>query len=350
MIHEWAEAQQRLRVLMRDGAERIIDTGDEPHEVEFGPNPEWETTELRYRTQSLNTPPSLYGEDVVTGERELLKITPTPNVDLATYVSERTWATADDGTRVPVDVVRHVDTPLDASAPCVVYGYGAYEASMPPWFSVARLSLLDRGAVWALVHPRGGGEMGRAWYENGRLLHKRNTFTDTLAAVDHLVAGGWADGEQDLRFAAGAPAGCSSVRASRCGSGRFAMRRRRGAVRRRRHDDERSHLPLTVTEWEEWGDPREQPFADYIGSYSPYDNTVPGDYPAMYVTAGINDIRVTLPRTGEVGRQAARRAHRATAPAAAAHRDGRGSQRPERPLRRLARRGQGAGVHPRHDS
>jgi oligopeptidase B len=292
VIHEWAEAQQRLRVLMRDGSERILDTGEEPHEVEFGPNPEWETTELRYRTQSLNTPPSLYGEDVVTGERELLKITPTPNVDLAAYVSERTWATADDGTRVPVDVVRHVGTTLDASAPCVVYGYGAYEASMPPWFSVARLSLLDRGAVWALVHPRGGGEMGRSWYEDGRLLHKRNTFTDTLAAVDHLVAGDWADGGR-ICVRGGSAGGllvgaCVTMR-----PGRFAS-----AIAEVPFVDvvttmSDPTLPLTVTEWEEWGDPREQPFADYIASYSPYDNTAPGDYPAIYVTAGINDIRVS---------------------------------------------------------
>ena len=114
-------------------------------------------------------PPTLYDEDVRTGERTLLKQTPTPNVDLGQYRSTRVWADAPDGAQVPIDIVRHVDTPLDGTAPCVVYGYGAYEASMPPWFSVARLSLLDRGFVWALVHPRGGGELGRQWYLDGKL-------------------------------------------------------------------------------------------------------------------------------------------------------------------------------------
>ena len=157
----------------------------------------------------------MFDHDLVTGERVLRKQTPTPGVDLAAYVAVRTWATAADGVAVPVDVVRHRDTPLDGTAPCVVYAYGAYEYSLAPWFSVARLSLLDRGVVFALVHPRGGGELGRAWYLDGKLLNKRNTFTDTLAASDHSsppaspTAPGW-------RCAAAAPAACSSARASRC--------------------------------------------------------------------------------------------------------------------------------------
>ena len=100
------------------------------------------------------------------------------------------WATAPDGTEVPIDIVRHVDTAIDGTAPGVLYGYGAYEVSLPPWFSVARLSLLDRGFVWALVHPRGGGELGRDWYLDGKLLAKRNTFTDMIACGEHLVASG----------------------------------------------------------------------------------------------------------------------------------------------------------------
>ena len=134
--------------------------------------------------------------DVGTGATTVVKQTPTPNVDLEHYVAERLWATAADGTEVPVDLVRHVGTPLDGTAPCCVYGYGSYEISMPPWFSVARLSLLDRGVVWALVHPRGGGELGRQWYLDGKLLNKRNTFTDTLAACEHLVTAERADRER----------------------------------------------------------------------------------------------------------------------------------------------------------
>ena len=168
----------------------------------------------------------------------LRKQTPTPGVDLDAYVSERTWASAADGVAVPVDVVRHRDTPLDGTAPCVLYAYGAYEYSLAPWFSVARLSLLDRGVVFALVHPRGGGELGRAWYLDGKLLNKRNTFTDTIAASDHLVG---------CRLRRRCPPGAARRerrRSARRGlhhdaSGAVHRRRRRGAVRRRRHDDER---------------------------------------------------------------------------------------------------------------
>ena len=177
-----------------------------------------------------------------------------------------------------------------------MYGYGSYEASMPPWFSVARLSLLDRGVTWALVHPRGGGELGRGWYLDGKLLNKRNTFTDTLSAVEHVVAGGWAD---PARVAIrGGSAGGLLVGA--CVVERpdlFAS-----AVAEVPFVDIVStmsdpSLPLTVTEWEEWGDPREEPYASYMLSYSPYDNTAlppaPVQFPALYVTAGLNDPRVS---------------------------------------------------------
>ena len=197
------------------------------------------TSTLRLSYQSLTTPQSVFDHDLATGERVLRKQTPTPGVDLDAYVAVRTWATAADGVAVPVDVVRHRDTPLDGTAPCVVYGYGAYEYSLAPWFSVARLSLLDRGVAFALVHPRGGGELGRSWYLDGKLLNKRNTFTDTIAASDHLVAAGIADG---------APAGVARWerrrparrRVHHDAPGTLRRRRRRGALRRRRHDDERS--------------------------------------------------------------------------------------------------------------
>ena len=270
----------------------MLDFGAEPHDLELGANPEWDTTSLRLSYQSLTTPASVYDVDVVTGERTLRKQTPTPGVDLDRYVSTRTWATAPDGTRVPVDVVRHVDTPVDAPAPAVVYGYGSYEASMPPWFSVARLSLLDRGVVWALVHPRGGGELGRQWYLDGKLLHKRNTFTDTLAAVEHLVAEGWADPAR-VAIRGGSAGGllvgaCITMRPELFAS----------AVAEVPFVDvvttmSDATLPLTANEWEEWGDPRVEPYASYMLGYSPYDNTAPATYPALYVTAGLNDPRVS---------------------------------------------------------
>ena len=143
----------------------------------------------------------------------MLKQTPVPGVDLSNYTATREWATSHDGTLVPVDFVRHVDTAIDGSAPCLVYGYGSYEASEPPWFSPARLSLLDRGFVWALAHPRGGGELGRRWYLDGKLLNKRNTFLDMIAVAEHVDRQGLGATASGWRSAAAARAACWSVRA-----------------------------------------------------------------------------------------------------------------------------------------
>jgi oligopeptidase B len=297
VIHEWADAQPRLRVMRRDGTTTTLDLDDAPHDVELGPNPEWSTTTIRVVHQSLVTPSTVLDIELDTGATTVVKRTPTPNVDLDRYVSVREWATAPDGTRVPVDVLRHSDTPVDGTAPCLLYGYGSYEISLPPWFSVARLSFVDRGGVWALVHPRGGGELGRRWYDDGKLLAKRNTFTDTIAVADHLVAGGWAaPGRLAIRggSAGGLLVGaCIVLSIAQGRPDRFAA-----AVAEVPFVDIVStmsdpSLPLTVTEWEEWGDPRSEPFASYMLSYSPYDGTVPADYPAMYVTAGLNDPRVS---------------------------------------------------------
>ena len=195
-LHEWNRAQPAIRIVQRDATESVLDIDTEPHDVEFGPNEQWDTSVVRLVHQSLTAPSRVIDVDIETGATTVVKQTPTPNVDLEHYVAERLWATAADGTEVPVDLVRHVDTPLDGTAPCCVYGYGSYEISMPPWFSVARLSLLDRGVVWALLHPRGGGELGRQWYLDGKLLNKRNTFTDTLAVGEHLVTAGLVDPER----------------------------------------------------------------------------------------------------------------------------------------------------------
>jgi oligopeptidase B len=297
VLHEWADAQPRVRVLLRDGTGSALDFGDDPHDVALSANPEWDTTSLRVTHQSLTSPLTVFDVDVTTGERTLVKRTPTPNLDLDRYVAVREWATAPDGTRVPVDILRHADTPVDGTAPCVLYGYGSYEASLPPWFSVARMSFVDRGGVWALVHPRGGGELGRQWYTDGKLLAKRNTFTDTLAVADHLVREGWSAPHR-LAIRGGSAGGllvgaCLTLSIAEGRPDRFAA-----AVAEVPFVDivttmSDPTLPLTVTEWEEWGDPRAEPFASYMLGYSPYDNTVPADYPALYVTAGLNDPRVS---------------------------------------------------------
>jgi oligopeptidase B len=173
-----------------------------------------------------------------------------------------------------------------------VYGYGSYEASEPPWFSPARLSLLDRGFVWALAHPRGGGELGRRWYLDGKLLNKRNTFLDTIAVAEHVVANRWA--HRDRVAIRGGSAGGLLVGAC------MTMRPELFAavvaevpfvdVVTTMYD---TTLPLTITEWDEWGNPASEPLAGYMLSYSPYDQTTARDYPAVFITAGLNDVRVS---------------------------------------------------------
>jgi oligopeptidase B len=293
VLLEWSDAQPRLRIRFRDGGERVVQVVDEPHDVDGDANPEWGASTFRYRMQSLTTPRTVYEENVRTGARTMLKQTPVPNTDLSRYSAARLWATAPDGAAVPVDIVHRVDVLPDGRAPLVLEGYGSYEISELASFRVARLPLLDRGFVCALVHPRGGGELGREWYLDGKMLHKRNTFTDTLASAEHLVAHGWADPTR-VAIRGGSAGGllvgaCITMRPDRF----------RAAVAEVPFVDVVStmsdpSLPLTVTEWEEWGDPREEPAASYMLSYSPYDNTVADDYPALYITAGLNDPRVSF--------------------------------------------------------
>lgn len=292
VIHEWSDAQTRLRILFGDGAARIVDLGAEPHVVRIGANPEYDVPFVRFSYESFTVPTTVYDEDVRTGERIVRKQLPVPNADLTRYTATREWATADDGTKVPVDVVRRADLSPDGTHPCLVYGYGSYEHAIEPSFVAARLSLLDRGVVWALVHPRGGGELGRRWYLGGKLLNKRNTFTDTIACAEHLVSSGWAAADRLAlrgRSAGGLLVGaCVTMRPEL-----FAAALAEVPFVDVVNTMTDTSLPLTVTEWEEWGDPRNEPWASYMRSYSPYDNTRAADYPALYVTAGLNDPRVS---------------------------------------------------------
>jgi oligopeptidase B len=292
VMQRWVNAQQVISIVQRDGTSVPISVLDEPHEAEVDANPDYETSVVRLSYQSLTTPAVTAQYDVATRTLTTLKQIQTPHCDLSQYVSERVWAVASDGTRVPLDTVRHRSTPLNGTAPGLIYAYGSYEISVAPWFSAGRLSLLDRGWVWALAHPRGGGEMGRQWYLDGKFLQKRNTFTDTIACADHLASSGICDGNK-LVVRGGSAGGLLVGACITIAPERFA-----GAIAEVPFVDVVSTmsdplLPLTVTEWEEWGDPRTEPFASYMQSYSPYDNTRNVVYPKLYVTAGVNDPRVS---------------------------------------------------------
>ena len=252
----------------------------------------FDTTKFRYSYQSLVTPASVYEYDVVTGESTLLKQLEIPGgFDRTLYASERLFAKAPDGVEVPVSLVYRKDLFQSGRNPLYVYGYGAYGYPLPVGFSSSRLSLLDRGFVMAYAHVRGGGDLGKPWHDAGRLLHKRNTFTDFIAVTEHLLAQGYGD-----------PARVAIEGGS---AGGLLM----GAVANIRPDLFRailSHvpfvdvmntmldasLPLTVPEYEEWGDPNKPDFFKYMLSYSPYDNVEAKRYPAMLVKTSLYDSQV----------------------------------------------------------
>lgn len=247
---------------------------------------------LRYGYQSPITPASVIDHDVATGERALLKQIPVlGGYDPSDYLATREWAAARDGAQIPVSIVRRADTPIDGTAPLLVYAYGAYEISMPIRFSIPRLSLLDRGIVYAIAHVRGGGEMGRSWYEGGKLSHKMNTFTDVLDATGHLTGTGYGDPKR-VAVRGGSAGGLTVGAAVNLDPERFLA-----AVAEVPFVDVVNTmidetLPLTVVEWEEWGNPSIADEYAWIRAYAPYENIGPGAYPAMLITAGLNDPRV----------------------------------------------------------
>ncbi len=296
VVLERVEGVRRLRVRDLDaGGEHVVDQPEAVSRVGVPESlsPEFHTTTLRYTYTSLVTPQSVYAYDLDTRERELLKREPVlGGYDPSAYVTERLWATAPDGTRVPISAVRRADTPVDGTAPALLYGYGSYESCSDPYFSSLRLSLLDRGMTFAIAHVRGGGEMGRAWYEAGRLHHKANTFTDFIACAEALVEAGWAS-PQRLVILGGSAGGLLIGAVLNRRPDLFA-----GAVAEVPFVDVVStisdpSLPLSVIEWEEWGNPADAGFYATMKAYSPYDNVAPQHYPALLVTAGLNDPRVS---------------------------------------------------------
>jgi oligopeptidase B len=282
-----------LRVLPGGGEAYHIDFPDPIHTVGLDANEEYQTDSLRLHYASLITPASIYQYDLSGRSMTLLKRQPVlGGFDPAGYQQYREWATAPDGTRVPISLMCRAGTDRGGDNPTVLYGYGSYEASMDPWFSIARLSLVDRGVVFAVAHVRGGGELGRDWYEQGKLLTKRNTFTDFVACAEHLCATGWTSPAR-LVARGGSAGGLLMGVAANIAPDMFA-----GVVAEVPFVDALNtildpSLPLTVTEWEEWGNPVESAEVyRYMKGYSPYENLTARPYPAILAVTSLHDTRV----------------------------------------------------------
>jgi oligopeptidase B len=277
---------------MQPGEEFFIASDEAAYATSISVNPELDTDLVRYAYSSLTTPTTVYDYNVRTGEKILLKRDPVlGSFDPAHYRTEFLFAPARDGARIPVSLVYREGVMRDGSAPLLQYAYGAYGLSTDPSFSSARLSLLDRGFIYAIAHVRGGQEMGRAWYDLGRTLHKKNSFNDFIDVTRHLVAKRYA--AKDRVFAMGGSAGGLAVAAvANLSPGDY-----HGIVAQVPFVDVVTtmlddSIPLTTNEYDEWGDPREREDYHYMLSYSPYDNVRPQPYPAMFVTTGLWDSQV----------------------------------------------------------
>ena len=261
-------------------------------------SPDYDAAQVRLSYTSLVTPPQVLDHDVATGERHLRKereVLAHPErgaYDPAAYVQRREWVTAEDGTQVPVSIVHRADVALDGSAPCFLYGYGSYEASMDPYFSIPRLSLLDRGFVYAIAHVRGGGEMGRGWYEDGKTLTKKHTFTDFVAVARHLAAERFTSADR-LVARGGSAGGLLIGAAVNLAPDAFTAVHAQVPFVDALTTILDPELPLTVIEWDEWGDPLHDPEVyAYMKAYTPYENLAAQRYPAILATTSLNDTRV----------------------------------------------------------
>jgi oligopeptidase B len=293
VLSEWESGLQNLRVIdMKTKKSHRIAFPEPVYAASVDVNREFNTNVLRYRYQSLVTPSSVFEYDMNKQQSTLLKETEVPGgFDKKNYVSERIFATASDGTKIPLSVVYKRGVKLDGKAPLLLYGYGSYGASMAPTFSSNRLILLDRGVVYVIAHIRGGGEMGEEWRQAGRMMNKMNTFTDFIASAEHLVKNRYTS--TDRLVIQGGSAGGLLV----------------GAVTNMRPDLFKAvvaqvpfvdvlntmldaSLPLTTSEYIEWGNPNDKPAFEYMKKYSPYDNIAAKDYPAMLVKVSLNDSQV----------------------------------------------------------
>jgi len=295
VVQERSNALDMLHVFDRTtGEESYVDFGEEVYTANmYNPTDEFKSDSIRYNYTSLTTPRSVIGYNLTTQAKKVLKqVVVGGNYDATQYETKRVWATAADGEKVPISLVYNKETfKKDGSQPCLLYSYGSYGSSSMPSFRSSVVSLLDRGFVYAIAHIRGGQEMGRGWYEDGKLLNKKNTFTDFIDCAEFLLNEKYT--YKEGLFAMGGSAGGMLM----------------GAVTNMRPDLFKGiiayvpwmdvitdmtnpDLPLTTLEYEEWGDPNEKEYYDYMLSWSPYDNVKAADYPAILATGGVNDTQV----------------------------------------------------------
>lgn len=297
-LFEWAEGNQRVRVLrLAPEQPEILDAhviafDEESYAVYPDENPTFDTTTLRLRYSSLKTPETIYAYDMEQRTLHMLKQEVIRGHDASEYATQRLWATAPDGAQIPISLVHRKGIVLDGSHPCLLYGYGAYGASTVPSFRANRLSLLERGFLFAIAHVRGGSEKGRAWYLDGKLLRKKNTFTDFIAAAETLIAQGYTSPER-LTIMGRSAGGLLMGAVVNMRPDLFA-----GVIAEVPFVDVINTmldptLPLTVIEYEEWGNPANPEYYVYMRSYSPYDNIEAKAYPPLLATAGLNDPRVS---------------------------------------------------------
>jgi oligopeptidase B len=291
-IGERSDGLRRIRIL-KDGGESQFVKSDEPaYTMGLSVNAMPDTPWVRYTYTSLTTPATTYEINVETGERKQLKQDPVPGFDPTQYVTERAWVPSRDGTvRIPVSIVYRKGFEKNGEAALLQYAYGSYGSSMDPGFSRLVPSLLDRGMVYAIAHIRGGQEMGRAWYDGGKLFNKINTFTDFIDVTDWLVANGYA--AEDRVAAMGGSAGGLLMGAV----ANMAPEKYGAIISQVPFVDVVTtmldpSIPLTTNEYDEWGNPEKKAFYDYMLSYSPYDQLAAKDYPAMFVGTGLWDSQV----------------------------------------------------------
>jgi oligopeptidase B len=283
------------KICIRDGLGALshyIDFPEPVYTVGATGNAEYKTNILRFSYTSLVTPTSVFDYNVRTRDRELKKqYEVRGGYDAAQYQSERIFAKAPDGVEVPISLVYHKNFERNGASPLLLYGYGSYGHSIDPRFSSDRLSLLDRGVVFAIAHIRGGADMGEEWHDHGKLLEKKNTFSDFIACAEHLIAARYTSSEH-LAIMGGSAGGLLMGTVLNMRPELF-----HAAIAKVPFVDTLNTmldptLPLTIAEYEEWGNPEDKQYYDYIRAYSPYDNVSAREYPTMLVTAGLNDPRV----------------------------------------------------------